>query len=63
VRHETEIKFGEEIEKVKNLQELNKIKDETLQKRAQEVEELDKKILELERSLETLEVKKQGVER
>ena len=33
VRHETEIKLGAEIEKVKNLQELVRIKEEVLEKR------------------------------
>ena len=34
VRHETEIKLGEEIEKTKGLQDIVKMKEETLQKRA-----------------------------
>ena len=63
VRHETEIKLGEEIEKTKSLQDLVKLKDETLGKRATEIEKLDKKVIDLERSLEAGELKKQGLER
>lgn len=63
VRHETEIKLGEEIEKCKGLQDVVKIKEETLNKRASEIEELDKKVIDLERLLEQVEIKKQGVER
>lgn len=63
VRHETEIKLGEEIEKVKGLQDMIKLKEETLQKRATEIEELDKKVIELERSIEIGEIKRQGLER
>lgn len=63
VRHDTEIKFCEEIERVKNLQEVIKMKDETLNKRAEEIEILDRKVLDLERANETIEVKKQGIER
>lgn len=63
VRHETEIKLGEEIEKSKGLQDVVKIKEDTLNKRASEIEELDKKVIDLERQLEQIEIKKQGVER
>lgn len=50
VRHETEIKLGEEIEKCKGLQEVVKIKEDTLGKRSNEIEELDKKVIDLERT-------------
>ena len=40
-----------------------KIKEDTLGKRANEIEELDKKVIDLERTLEALEIKKNGVER
>jgi integrase len=40
-----------------------KIKEDTLGKRASEIEELDKKVIDLERTLEALEIKKSGVER
>lgn len=63
VRHENEIKLGEEIEKSRGLQDLIKIKEDTLVKRATEIEELDKKVLDFERLNETLEIKKLGVER
>jgi hypothetical protein len=63
VRHETEVKLHEEVEKNKNLQEIIRDKDEMLAKRTQEIEELDKKVIELERANETLEIKKAGIER
>ena len=56
VRHETEVKLGEEIDKVKTLQDIVKMKEEILQKRLQEIEELDKKIIDLERSLESAKI-------
>ena len=59
----SDIKLGEEIEKCKGLQDVVKIKEETLNKRASEIEELDKKVIDLERLLEQVEIKKQGVER
>lgn len=49
VRHENEIKLGEEVEKTRGLQELLRAKEDTLVRRAAEIEELDKKVLELER--------------
>ena len=39
VRHETEVKLGEEIEKTKNLQEIVRMKEDTLGRRASEIEE------------------------
>ena len=63
MRHETSIKLEEEKEKNKGLQEVVKIKDETLAKRATEIDELDKKNIDHERQLEALEIKKQGLER
>ena len=45
------------------MQEVVTLRDETLEKRAQEIEELDKKVIDLERNCETIEIKKQGVER
>lgn len=63
VRHETEIKLGAEIEKVKNLQEIIRMKEEILQKRQTEIEDLDKRVIDLERQLEAAEIKRQGLER
>ena len=45
VRHETEIKLAEEIEKTRSLQDLVKLKDEALGKKGGELEDLDKKVL------------------
>jgi chromosome segregation ATPase len=60
VRHETEIKLAEEIEKTRSLQDLVKLKEETLGKKGGELEELDKKVLELERQVEGLQIKYEG---
>jgi hypothetical protein len=58
IRHETEVKLGEEIEKVKSLQEVVKMKEEICVKRLGEIEELDKKVIELERLIETADIKR-----
>jgi len=63
VRHENEIKLGEELEKSRQLHDLIKMKDDTLEKRNQEIEDLDKKVLELERNIEASEIKKQSIDR
>ena len=60
VRHETEIKLAEEIEKTRSLQDLVKLKDEALGKKGGELEEQDKKVLELERQVEALNIKFDG---
>ena len=57
-RHDLEIKLQDEIERNKNLAEVVSLRDETLEKRAQEIEELDKKVIDLERNCETIEIKK-----
>ena len=62
-RHDLEIKLQDEIERNRSMAEVVNLKDETLEKRAQEIEELDKKVIDLERTCETIEIKKQGVER
>ena len=56
VRHETEIKLDDEIQKNKTLSDIIKEKDEINSKRVEEIEELDKKVIELERMNETLEI-------
>ena len=58
-----EIKLQDEIERNRSMAEVVNLKDETLEKRAAEIEELDKKVIDLERNIETVEIKKQGVER
>jgi len=42
VRHDLEIKLGEEVEKSRGLQDIVKLKEESLGKRANEIEDLDK---------------------
>jgi hypothetical protein len=58
VRHETEIKLGEEFEKAKGLQEVVKMKDDALVRKQNEIEELDKRIIDIERQNEALDIKK-----
>jgi len=63
VRHETELKLTEEQEKTRSLQDVIRDKDEQLHKRASEIEDLDKRVIELERANETIEIKKSAIER
>jgi len=62
-RHDLETKVNDEIDRNRRLQEVVRLKEETLNKRNGEIEDLDKKVIDWQRSCETLEVKKQGVER
>lgn len=57
------MKLGEEIEKTKSLQEIVRMKEDTLGRRSTEIEELDRKIIELERIKETLDLKVNTAER
>ena len=63
VRHETEIKLGEQSEKNKSLQELLQLKEEQLQLKIRDNEDLEKQRFDLIRLNEQLETKKGGVER
>jgi len=62
-RHEMEVKYFDETEKVKNLTEIIRDKDDQISKKNTELDELDKKSIELERYNESLEIKKAGIER
>lgn len=62
-RHDLETKLTDEIERNRSLQDIIRLKEETIAKRGQELEEMDKKCLELERTIENVEIKKQSVER
>lgn len=53
----------DEIERNRSLQEVVALKEETLEKRNGDIDELDKKLLECERTKETIDIKRQGVER
>jgi hypothetical protein len=53
----------EEQEKTRSLQDVIRDKDEQLHKRASEIEDLDKRVIELERANETIEIKKSAIER
>jgi len=62
-RHDLETKLHDEIERNRSLQEVVQLKEETLEKRSAEIEELDKKVMDLEKTNETIDIKRQGVER
>lgn len=62
-RHDLETKLTDEIERNRSLTDIVRLKEDSIIKRQQEIEEMDRKIIDLERSLEQLELKKQGVER
>lgn len=53
VQHETEIKLGEEIEKTRGLQDIVKLKEESLNKRSADIEDLDKQVIDLQRDKES----------
>jgi len=62
-RHDLETKLTDEIERNRSLQDILRLKDESLVKKNHDLEDNDRKIIELERNLETVEIKKQSVER
>lgn len=63
LRHETEIRLGEELEKNKTQFDALKLKEDSLAKKTQEIEDLDKRCLDLMRSNDATETKKQAIER
>ena len=62
-RHDLETLLTNEIEKTRALQDIVRLKEDTIAKKGIEIEELDKRIIELERQLEALEIKKNGVDK
>lgn len=62
-RHDLETQLRDEIERNRSLQEVVNLKEETLEKRVLDIDELEKKMLELERTKEAIDIKRQGVER
>ena len=46
VRHETEIKLGEEMERAQGLQEALRLKDEQMARKTADMDELDKRHVE-----------------
>ena len=59
-RHDLETKLTDEIERNRSLQDIVRLKEESIIKRQQDLEDLDRKIIDLERVLETVEIKKQA---
>ena len=62
-RYELETKVSDEVDRNKNLREVLTIKEESLGRRQGEIEDLDKKVLEKDRELESMEIKKAGLEK
>ena len=62
-RHDLENKLSEEVERNKHLLEQVQIRDDTLDKRQGEINDLEKQCQELTRQNGDIEIKKQGVER
>lgn len=59
-RHDTEIKLGEEIEKVSLANETIARKDELLKSKIQEIDDLDKKLIDTQKLLDQSETKLTG---
>jgi predicted nucleic acid-binding Zn-ribbon protein len=62
-RHDLETKMTDEIERNRSLQDIVRLKEEMIQKKQQEMEDLDKRVIDLERNIEAVEIKKAGSER
>ena len=62
-RHDLETKLTDEIERNRSLQDIVRLKEESIIKRQTELEDMDRKIIDLERNLESLDIKKQAIER
>ena len=62
-RHEIETKLQDEHDRNKSLSDVVNLKDEILDKRQAEIEDLDKKVNELLNAQATLEAQKMGVEK
>ncbi len=57
------MRLTEESERCRSLQDVIRDKDDQLHKRALEIEDLDRRVIDLERTNENLEVKKGAIER
>lgn len=57
-RHDLETQLRDEIERNRSLQEVVNLKEETLEKRVADIDELEKKMLELERTKEAIDIKR-----
>lgn len=57
-RHDLETQLRDEIERNRSLQEVVNLKEETLEKRVLDIDELEKKMLELERTKEAIDIKR-----
>jgi hypothetical protein len=62
-RHDLETKLTDEIERTRQLADICRLKEEQIQKRQIELDEADRKVIELDRKLEALDIKRQSIER
>jgi hypothetical protein len=62
-RHDLETKLTDEIERNRSLNDIVRLKEETIVRQSGEIEDRDREIIELQRNYEALEIKKQQVER
>lgn len=62
-RHDLETKLTDEIERNRSLQDIIRLKEEQVIKRQHEIEDADRKIVELERALENTEIKRHSIEK
>lgn len=53
-----ETKLTDEIERNRSLQDILRLKEDAIIKRQNELEDADRKIMDLERNLESMEIKK-----
>ena len=51
-RHDLETKLTDELERNRSLQDIVRLKEEAIIKRQQELEDMDRKIIDLERAIE-----------
>lgn len=58
VRHETEIKLAEEVDSGKQMKEILKLNNDTLSRKTAEMDDLDKRLIDLQRTHEALDTKK-----
>jgi hypothetical protein len=62
-RHDLETKLTDEVERNRSLTDIVRLKEESIIKRQQELEDMDRKVIDLERNLEQIDIKKQALER
>ena len=57
-RHDLETKLTDELERNRSLNDIVRLKEDTIIRRQSDLEDMDRKVIDLERALESLEIKK-----